>query len=217
MQNYSHKGKSLTPKIARELILKLFDKRPEVHRAEIIETVTQHHLDQGGLPPTSGNAMPVGNALSHLKNRKPKKADNSKKKGFWSIDKDGFKEDTSVVDGKKEGISTVGEGGSVVYLYYFPTYRLYAEETGKDSYPCKIGMTEGSVDVRIDSQVGTALPEKWEVGLIIKTNNPVGMENMIHKALDAANCRLKNAPGQEWFSTNPEQVIKFYEINKMEV
>ena len=216
MQDYSHKGKSLTPKIARELILELFDKQTEVPLRKIEETVEEHHLSQGGLPPTSKKAIPVANALGHLKKSKPKKTDNPKV-GFWNIDKDGLKEDTSGMDEKKEDISTVGEGGSVVYLYYFPTYRLYAEETGKDSYPCKIGMTEGSVDVRIDSQVGTALPEKWEVGLIIKTNNPVGMENMIHKALDAANCRLKDAPGQEWFSTNPEQVIKFYEINKMEV
>ena len=90
---------------------------------------------------------------------------------------------------------TGGEGNSMVYLYYFPTYRLYAEETGKDSYPCKIGRTDGSADIRIDSQVGTALPEKYEIGLTIKTDNPVGMEKMIHNALDAANCRIEDAPG----------------------
>ena len=216
MEDYPYKGKSLTPKVARELILELFDKQTDVPTGKIRDTVTEHHLNQGGLPQTTETALPVTNALGHLKTAKLKKADNPNT-GYWSLNSDGLEEGFPVVGEKKEDISTVGEGESVVYLYYFPTYRLYAEETGKGSYPCKIGRTEGSVDVRIDSQVGTALPEKYEIGLTIKTDNPVGMEKMIHRALDAANRRIEDVPGQEWFSTNPEQVLEFYEINKMEV
>lgn len=216
MQDYPYKNKSLTPKIARELILELFDKQTEVPLRKIEETVTEHHLSQGGLSPTSEKAMPVTNALGHLKKGKPKKTDNPKV-GFWNIDKNGLKEDISVVNEKKEDSLPVGEGNSVVYLYYFPTYRLYAELTEKDSYPCKIGRTEGSAEIRIDSQVGTALPEKPVKVELIQTDNPVGMEKMIHRSLDAANCRIKDAPGSEWFCTNPEQVLEFYEINKMEV
>ena len=45
-----------------------------------------------------------------------------------------------------------------------------------------------------------------------QVDNPVGMEKRIHDLLDNAGLRKKDAPGQEWFFTNPRQVKRFYEL-----
>ena len=45
-----------------------------------------------------------------------------------------------------------------------------------------------------------------------QADNPVGMEKRIHDLLDNAGLRKKDAPGQEWFFTNPRQVKRFYEL-----
>ena len=44
MEDYPYKGKSLTPKVARELILELFDKQTDVPTGKIRDTVTEHHV-----------------------------------------------------------------------------------------------------------------------------------------------------------------------------
>ena len=118
-------------------------------------------------------------------------------------------------DESKTGVLELGTGKSVVYLYYYPTYRSYAILKKEDSYPCKIGRTNKSDPVTyIINQSSTALPEKPEIGLLIYTDNPVGVEQGIHGLLASAGLRKKDAPGQEWFITNPNQVKAFYEHSK---
>ena len=209
MQDYPHKNKSLTGTIASDLILELFDGQTDVPYKEIKEKVTELHLSRGGLPQTSETTMPVRHGLNRL--RKQDKAKNTKL-GFWSINRAGGEANIPKADEPIEDTLVIGEGKSMVYLYYFPTYRSYAELKGKDSYPCKIGRTDGSTEVRINSQVATALPEEPKIGLIIQTDNPVGVEKQIHDILDNAGLRKADAPGQEWFVTNPNQVKRFYEL-----
>lgn len=214
MQDYPHKNKSLTGVVATPLILELFDGQTDVPYKEIKEKVTELHLSRGGLPQTSETTMPVRHGLNRL--RRQDKAKNTKT-GFWSINRAGGEADIAVVGEQKEDILMVGEGESKVYLYYFPTYRSYAELKREDFYPCKIGRTDGSTDVRINSQVATALPEEPKIGLIIQTDNPVGVEKQIHDILDNAGRRKEDAPGQEWFVTNPNQVKRFYELYQRNV
>ena len=216
MEDYENKGKSLTGKVAEPLILELFDKQTNVPTKDIREKVTELHRSRGGLPPTSEKSFPVTAGLDNLKLlKKPKQADNPDR-GFWTINSAGIEvdiADTPVAVDQQEDTLTVGKGEGCVYLYYFPTYRSYAESQGEDSYPCKIGRTGGSdPNIYINNQAGTSLPEKPEVGLIIWTDNPVGMEKQIHDLLDNAGLRKKDAPGQEWFFTNPRQVKRFYEL-----
>ena len=199
------KGKSLTGAVAEPLIVELFDGKTNVPTRLIREKVTELHLSREGLPPTSPSSFPITNGLDRLK--KQGKANNPTK-GHWNIKSTGIK----AGDGDKAGILTVGKGKSSVYLYYFPTYRFYEEEKGKDVYPCKVGRTDADDLVAyIINQAGTALPENPKIGLHIKTDNPVGVEKGIHGLLDDEGLRKKDAPGQEWFITNADKVKRLYD------
>ena len=208
-------GKSLTGRVADPLILELFDGQTDIPYGEIKEKVTELHLSRGGLPETSPTSFPITNSLSRLK--KQGKANNPTK-GYWSIKSTGIEADISEIDEQKEDILTVGEGKSSVYLYYFPTYRFHAELKEEDVYPCKIGRTDADDLVAyIINQAGTSLPEAPEIGLRIRTDNPVGVERHMHDYLDNVSLRKKDAPGQEWFVTHPEQVLRFYELSRKNI
>ncbi len=214
MENYKHKGKSLTGTVAYDLILEIFDGQTDVTTKDITNKVKELHLSREGLPQTSHTSFPVTDGLDRLKqdNKATNEKQHGARRGFWRIDSAGIEADISDMDKCKEGILTIGEGKSSVYLYYFLTFRLYAESQGKDSYPCKIGRTDGSDPISyINNQAGTSLPEKPEIGLIIQTDNPVGVEKGIHGLLDDDGLRKKDAPGQEWFVTNPDKVKRYYE------
>ena len=109
------------------------------------------------------------------------------------------------------GPRTIGEGDGCVYIYYFPAYQRLAEYENNSSWPCKIGHTvQYNPRHRIIIQVGTAMPEEPEIGLIIKTDNPSDIEQRIHSILKEFNTHIENAPGKEWFLTNPDQVARIY-------
>ena len=213
MEDYPYKNKSLTGTVAEPLILELFDKQTDVPKNVIEEKVKELHLSRRGLPQTSETAYPIVNGLDRLKG---KGQANNPRRGFWTINSTMIEvniADTPVSVNQQEDTLTVGEGKSCVYLYYFPTYRSYAESQGEDFYPCKIGRTDASdPSIYINNQAGTSLPESPVTGLIIQTDDPVGMEAWIHRILDNARLRKEDAPGAEWFVTNPEQVKNFFEL-----
>ncbi len=65
-QDYQYAGKSLTEKIARELIVELFSGKTEIKKKKIRQTVDETHTSRGGF--LSTNEMhPVSAALSNLK------------------------------------------------------------------------------------------------------------------------------------------------------
>ncbi len=90
MQGYKYAGKPLTGKVAADLILELFNGQTDVPTREITAKVTELHIRQDGFPESSPTAFPVTNGLDRLKYEG--KANNPKK-GFWSINRDGLKED----------------------------------------------------------------------------------------------------------------------------
>lgn len=90
MQDYKYAGKPLTGKVAADLILELFNGQTDVPTREITAKVTELHIRQDGFPESSPTAFPVTNGLDRLKYEG--KANNPKK-GFWSINRDGLKED----------------------------------------------------------------------------------------------------------------------------
>lgn len=210
MEDYPYKNKSLTGIVAEPLILELFDKQTDVPKSVIEEKVTELHLSQGGLPQTSETSFPIVNGLDRLKD---KDQANNPRRGFWTINSAGIKEGIPDVPvGDKEII--VGEGASSVYLYYFPTYRSYAELQGEDSYPCKIGRTDASDPIAyINNQAGASLPEKPEPGLIMKTNDPVGLEKRIHRALDNVKLRKEDAPGRNVFLQTLDKLKNFTNLS----
>ena len=77
---YRYVGRSLTPRMAQELIVELFTGQT-VQRQEIIERVDQVHLERGGQPAQAAT-HPVERVLSAMKTAG--RAENPRR-GFWSI------------------------------------------------------------------------------------------------------------------------------------
>lgn len=203
---YKHSGKRLTMSIARELILEFF-KGQTVHRQDIIRKVDKIYLERGGK--SSDNIVhPVVDALNNLKSREfannPNPGD-----GIWKII--GETVDKGIDDGGANEVRQIGSGNNSVYVYYYPTYRERAELRGEETWACKVGRSEYQNPIhRILEQAGTGMPEKPKIALVIQTNRPTDLENAMHTLLDRD--RMPDAPGTEWFMTNPSRVEDIYEI-----
>ena len=82
MQDYPHKNKNLTPSVAAELILDIFDGQNRVPTNEIRQKVIEHHISRGGLPKPTDMASSVTRGVARLKKQGKAKG---RKKGFWTI------------------------------------------------------------------------------------------------------------------------------------
>ncbi|MCY4570174.1 MAG: GIY-YIG nuclease family protein [Candidatus Poribacteria bacterium] len=107
-------------------------------------------------------------------------------------------------------VKEIGKGSESVYLYYFPTYRRYAELLKEPNYPCNVGRTEGVVTNRVSQQIGDQLPEKPQLALILRTDNCRWLEARIHAALKRKGKQIEDAIGEEWFMTAPSEVKSIY-------
>ena len=105
MQGYKYAGKPLTGKVAADLILELFNGQTDVPTREITAKVTELHRSRDGLPETSPTAFPVTNGLDRLKHEGKAK---NPTKGFWSINRDGFKEENLKVGDLKIELENFG-------------------------------------------------------------------------------------------------------------
>ncbi len=117
---------------------------------------------------------------------------------------------------KKEKVDTsttkrIGEGNESVYLYYFLTYKWYAESKDLDHWRCNIGYTTDSAEKRVASQIGDQLPEKAILSLVIQTHDCKALEKRIHAELKRRERSIgDDTVGTEWFSTNPTEVENIY-------
>ncbi|MYA57746.1 GIY-YIG nuclease family protein [Candidatus Poribacteria bacterium] len=107
-------------------------------------------------------------------------------------------------------VEEIGSGSESVYLYYFPTYRRYAESLRDPQWPCNIGRTEGYVAYRIRDQIGDQLPEKPQLALVLRTDDCLWLESKIHAALKRKGKQIEGAIGEEWFMTFPSEVKSIY-------
>lgn len=207
---YKYSGECLKMTMARELIIEFFEGQT-VAKQDMIRKVDQIHLERGGK--LSENIVhPVTDALNALKRKKlannPNPGD-----GIWKIDAKTDKtiDDVDVGDESDDGARQIGSGNNSVYVYYYPNYKQCAELQGKDTWPCKIGRSEYQNPIhRILEQAGTGMPEKPEIALVIQTNVPAEIEKAMHRLLDRD--RMSDAPGTEWFITNPSKVEEIYKI-----
>ncbi|MDE0426712.1 MAG: GIY-YIG nuclease family protein [Candidatus Poribacteria bacterium] len=118
------------------------------------------------------------------------------------------------------GTEVIGEGNESVYLYYFPTYKLYAESEGKNQWQCNVGKTKDPVEGRVASQIGGQLPEKATLALVMQTNDCETLETQIHRELKDQGKDLDpksdaDVIGIEWFSTNPAEVKDIFDSLKL--
>lgn len=107
----------------------------------------------------------------------------------------------------------IGSGDESVYLYYFPslpTYKRSSELGGETTYwRCNIGSTKGDVAKRVVVQC--QFPERPRIALIMRTDDCTSLETKIHTELKRHGLQLDDAVGEEWFLTNPAEVLSIFE------
>ena len=198
-KQYEYSGKPLRTTMAEGLIVELF-KGQTVPKVEIVRRVDEIHLSGGGKKAET-KVHPVTNALNALK-RKGIANNDPPGIGVWHI----INKDEPI---EEDEVKRVGSGNSSVYLYYYPTYRQFAELRGEKTWPCKIGCSEYPDPIhRIHEQTGTGMPEQPEIALIIQTNMPEDVEDAIHRLLTG----VPDAAETGWFLTNPSKVEEIFNI-----
>ncbi len=105
-------------------------------------------------------------------------------------------------------VCTIGEGAEKVYCYYFPAYEVLARLKGETCFRCKIGKTQ-DIKKRFGGSK-TDLPEHRKLALIIRTDHPDDVESLLHASLRLAGKQVEDAPGREWFLTNPAEITELY-------
>ena len=222
---YKYHNIPLARGIAKDLLLELFEGET-FSRSEVSDTIVQSHNERGGLPYPGEDVGRniIRQALISLK--RDGLAIFLTKGRRWRIfsaddpdyieldlDDDDFEDTDTDEDIVTEDLAPhkeIGFGDSVVYIYFYPTYKAHAESKGEVVFPCKVGKTKGLAIDRVLSQSGTALPEYPEIGLSIQTDTPKDLEDLLHGALRLRGKQITEAPGVEWFLTNPKEIEEIY-------
>ena len=204
---YRFLGYPLTRSIAKQLICELYAGKGPYPASEIRETVRQHHEEHGGSQARGKLSGIISKAITELRDAGQA---NSGTKGFWEIYTDSEVDNGEDIHYRK----TIGAGNSSVYLYYFPIFRQQAKSQEESVWKCKIGKTQGEPQERVDQQnnPSTGIPEEPVIALIIKTDNPDSLERAIHTILTTRGKHIEEAPGTEWFLTNPDEVEEIYQF-----
>lgn len=185
-------------------------------RAELIEAVQEHHVANGGLPGNADLTAATKKALSVLV--RDGLLEQTGAYGLWrwvvEPEQDGLPGlDDALEDEDAEELELTdqtiveGTGSGSVYVYFFPSYKLLADLRQEDRWPVKVGMTAVSqANIRISEQQGTAMPEEPMVAYIRKIDTPHRLERCIHSVLFYRGQQIDDAPGREWFKSNPDEI-----------
>ena len=195
-ESYKYAGRSLTERIARELVIEIFAGETGIRKKDIKQAVDETHTSRGGIPSTN-EVHPVSSALSIMKKQG---LTNNPIRGMWSIFSKPDVHPNDSLD--PESVRTLGSGKRSVYLYYYPAYRCLAEYEGKEFWACQID--------KAGSQVPTTMPEPPEIRLIFKTDDSENLEQTLHNVLKFRGKQIQNAPGGNWFTTSPSEVEEIY-------
>lgn len=216
---YPYAALPLTPRVMSDLIVSLCTGEL-LQRSEIIERCISHHVAGNGTPPT-GVAAATGSAKKALRDLAEQgEAEPTGVPGFWRIGKFAPRIiETEALDDAEppmppptvDPAKVHGEGPESVYAYTFPAYMELARRDGTGSYPVKIGMTTGDVEVRIASQVGTGLPEAPTLLLVLRVAHARRIERILHDLLGLRGREITTAPGAEWFATSVDEILAIHE------
>ena len=211
MNQYKYAGVELTPNIFMELLILLFDGK-QFKRTTAIEEVLKYHQDNGGI-------LGKKEYISVFKHACLKLGNNGLSNigyGTWRLNYEVH--EVEIVEEKQKETAeyvadtTIGTGNNAVYVYYYDTYKKYAENRGQQIWECKIGRTDKDPLQRVLGQAGTCYPELPHIALVIKCENSLQLELALHSVLKIRNRWIENAPGTEWFYTSPEEVESIYQM-----
>lgn len=208
---YLYKDAPLTPGlfglVARALIA-----GETLSKAEIVKRVVVHHLDNGGKPGTQADELTAKKALSTLKKdgvitqvthgiyRFPGSAGADE---LTDEELDEIEESNEVED---EENAPTEPPADWIYVYDLPLYAKDAEREGRSRWQHKIGLTTKTPDARVAQQASTALPERARIVLTHQCVDANLLEDALHIILHMRGHRVPDAPGTEWFFTNPDEV-----------
>ncbi|MEU5759852.1 GIY-YIG nuclease family protein [Nocardia sp. NPDC047648] len=214
---YQYRGLPLTPNILAENILRTHEPGAVIRTRDLVQSAMRYHIEHGGSNSQSNLKAQGKKALVTLESQR--KIERTGGYGLWRIlgsaaddarpavtDDDLAEEIEETFLDELPYEAVLGTGSESIYAYYFPTYRKLAEATGESIWPIKVGRTSGDVASRVLSQVGTALPEIPIIALVYRTEHSVSVEAMIHGVF-VMRGRKVDAPGAEWFSTSPDELI----------
>ncbi|GLB69506.1 GIY-YIG nuclease family protein [Arthrobacter mangrovi] len=214
---YRFEGIPLTPNVIAELAQELMAESI-FRRSDLIERVQEYHTARGGALTTSDVTSMTKKALQTLTRTGALEPAGTYGRWRWLQDRtiapvelglDEFsgegREDDEIDFASDAVVDGIGQGS--VYAYYFPSYKELACLKNEDRWPLKVGMTSLSdAHIRITDQQGTALPEAPVVAYIRRTDTPRKLEQALHSVLFFRGQQLEDAPGSEWFWSNPEEI-----------
>ena len=211
MSEYKYAGVELTPNVFAELLILLFDGK-QFKRATAIEEITKYHHDGGGFLGKREYVAVFKKACQNLSSSGLSNVGY----GTWRLNYE-IPEVEVIEEVVKDTVEytadkTIGSGDNSVYVYYYDTYKKYAETRGQSIWECKIGRTDKDPLQRIFGQAGTCYPELPHIALIIKCSNSLQLESALHNILKLRNRWIENAPGTEWFLTSPAEAELFYHM-----
>ena len=214
--SYRYSRLELTPNVFANLLIALYDGK-QFNRQDAISTIMKYHIDHGGVAGKSSYASVFKKATQGFL----RESLSNPGYGVWllrhkttsieSYDEGKVvEEDSSRSTRSFEVEKTLGDGTGSVYVYYYDAYRQLAALNGSDVWPCKVGMSNGNAISRIIDQAGTAYPEIPRIALLINCDSARDMETAMHSILKLRGRWMEDAPGSEWFLTNPNEVESLF-------
>ena len=201
---YPHAGKHLNKPIIRDIIPLVYPGDGYFTVNEFREMIVKYHEDNGG---ESWKAVekdaPIRRVLQEYVEQHGWKRVKEGKAFSWGLPK------KSAERPKGSPVPlTLGSGTGAVYVYYFPRDKELAESKHQSVWECKVGRTKRDVGSRVKGQMTTAIYQKPEIGLEIRTDNPRCLEKAIHAILELKGRKIDtDGGGNEWFFTSPNEVM----------
>ena len=209
-KKYKYYGIKLTPNVFKELLIQFFD-GIQFKRDVAISKIIKYHQENGGIVKDVSGVAVFKKATMKMRNTGLENIGY----GVWVLNYKKNDVSLDVAEIEKPNISiepdkNIGTGSNAVYMYYFDTYRVFAESRGEKNWQCKIGRTDSEPLQRIFNQSGTSFPELPHVALVIHCDRSQQLETTLHSILKLRNRRIKTAPGNEWFYTSPSEIENIY-------
>lgn len=111
----------------------------------------------------------------------------------------------------------VNKGGhEYVYLFYYPAYRDLAFYNDVTQWPCKIGRSTIDPITRISQQLNSSSPELPVIGAVFQCDDSQELEATIHHYLKLHHRFFHHPFNQEWFNTNPDEIVSVVKTLAME-